>query len=108
MITLPGLSLGQQDYSVSKSKYVPQLSNLHLSFNSTCIWYYWWWLGGLVAKLCPMLVIPWTIALEVPLSVGFCRQEYWSGLPFGIITKVQIYLIINIMGKFLWKGSMLK
>ena len=25
---------------------------------------------------------PWTVALHVPLSVGFSRQEYWSGLPF--------------------------
>ena len=24
---------------------------------------------------------PWTVALQVPLSVGFSRQEYWSGLP---------------------------
>ena len=24
----------------------------------------------------------WTIALQVPLSVGFSRQEYWSELPF--------------------------
>ena len=24
---------------------------------------------------------PWTIALQVPLSMGFSRQEYWSGLP---------------------------
>ena len=24
----------------------------------------------------------WTIALQVPLSMGFSRQEYWSGLPF--------------------------
>ena len=23
----------------------------------------------------------WTIAHEVPLSTGFSRQEYWSGLP---------------------------
>ena len=23
----------------------------------------------------------WTIALQAPLSVGFSRQEYWSGLP---------------------------
>ena len=23
----------------------------------------------------------WTIALQVPLSVGFSRQEYWSGFP---------------------------
>ena len=25
---------------------------------------------------------PWTVAHQVPLSVGFPRQEYWSGLPF--------------------------
>ena len=25
---------------------------------------------------------PWTVALQAPLSVGFSRQEYWSGLPF--------------------------
>ena len=24
---------------------------------------------------------PWTIARQVPLSIGFSRQEYWSGLP---------------------------
>ena len=24
----------------------------------------------------------WTVAYQVPLSVGFSRQEYWSGLPF--------------------------
>ena len=24
---------------------------------------------------------PWTVALQAPLSVGFSRQEYWSGLP---------------------------
>ena len=25
---------------------------------------------------------PWTVAYQAPLSVGFSRQEYWSGLPF--------------------------
>ena len=24
---------------------------------------------------------PWTVARQAPLSVGFSRQEYWSGLP---------------------------
>ena len=24
----------------------------------------------------------WTVALQAPLSMGFLRQEYWSGLPF--------------------------
>ena len=25
---------------------------------------------------------PWTVAHQDPLSMGFSRQEYWSGLPF--------------------------
>ena len=37
---------------------------------------------GLVAKSCPTLATPWTVAHQVPLSMGFSRQEYWSGLPF--------------------------
>ena len=28
------------------------------------------------------LVTPWTVDQQVPLSMGFPRQEYWSGLPF--------------------------
>ena len=24
---------------------------------------------------------PWAVALQVPLSMGFSRQEYWGGLP---------------------------
>ena len=24
---------------------------------------------------------PWTVAPQAPLSMGFSRQEYWSGLP---------------------------
>ena len=37
---------------------------------------------GLVAKLCPTLVTLWTVTHQAPLSMGFSRQEYWSGLPF--------------------------
>ena len=31
---------------------------------------------------CLTLCDPWTITCQAPLSVGFPRQEYWSGLPF--------------------------
>ena len=31
------------------------------------------------ARLC---ATPWTVAHQAPLSMGFSRQEYWSGLPF--------------------------
>ena len=29
----------------------------------------------------PPLATPWTVAHQAPLSSGFSRQEYWSGLP---------------------------
>ena len=29
-----------------------------------------------------LFVTAWTIACQVPLSMGFPRQEYWSGFPF--------------------------
>ena len=29
-----------------------------------------------------LFVIPWTVVYQAPLSMGFSRQEYWSGLPF--------------------------
>ena len=35
-----------------------------------------------VTRLCLTLATPWTVARQVPLSMGFSRQEYWSGLPF--------------------------
>ena len=38
--------------------------------------------GGLVAKSCLTLATSWTVARQAPLSIGFSRQEYWSGLPF--------------------------
>ena len=38
--------------------------------------------GGLVAKSCPTLATPGSVACQAPLSTGFSRQEYWSGLPF--------------------------
>ena len=33
----------------------------------------------------------WTIAHQAPLSMGFSRQEYWSGLPFP--SPGQIYIL---------------
>ena len=35
-----------------------------------------------VAKSPLTLVTPWTEAPQAPLSMGFSRQEHWSGLPF--------------------------
>ena len=29
-----------------------------------------------------LFAAPWTVAHQAPPSMGFSRQEYWSGLPF--------------------------
>ena len=35
-----------------------------------------------VARSCPTLCDPCTVACQAPLSMGFPRQESWHGLPF--------------------------
>ena len=34
------------------------------------------------AQSCPTLCNPMVYSQQAPLSIGFPRQEYWSGLPF--------------------------
>ena len=52
---------------------LPLTSDIYFpSFSSSCI----------VAKSCPTLATSWTEACQAPLSMGFSRQEYWSGLSF--------------------------
>ena len=29
-----------------------------------------------------LLATPWTVARQNPLSMGFSKQEYWTGLPY--------------------------
>ena len=36
----------------------------------------------LVTKSSHSFATPWTVGCQTPLSIGFPRQEYWSGLPF--------------------------
>ena len=42
-----------------------------------CLCLYWFTVSHV-----QLFVIPWTVAHKAPLSMGFSRQEYWSGLPF--------------------------
>ena len=43
-----------------------------------------------VTQSCPTPVIPWTAAYQAPPSMGFFRQEYWSGVPLpSPIVKLQ-------------------
>ena len=41
-----------------------------------------------VAQLCPTCRTPWTAAHQAPPSMGFSRQEYWSGVPLPSPTGV--------------------
>ena len=48
--------------------------------------YYWWPClileGRMKVKVKSLFATPWTVAYQVPPSMEFSRQEYWSGLPF--------------------------
>ena len=39
-------------------------------------------MGCVLSRFSCVYATPWTVALQAPLSMGFSRQEYWSGLPF--------------------------
>ena len=36
-----------------------------------------------------LFATPWTVAYQTPPSMGFSRQEYWSGLPFHISVVIK-------------------
>ena len=55
--------------------YILILLCIFLSLYSLCAWM----LG--VLSWVPLFTTPWTAARQAPLSMGFSRQEYWSGLP---------------------------
>ena len=45
-----------------------------------------------VAQSCPTFCDPWTAAYLAPLSMGFSRQEYWSGVPLPSPHSFYIYI----------------
>jgi len=69
-----------------------------------------------------LLATPWTVAYQAPPSMGFSRQEYWSGLPlpsphfwytesyniwqstsfFNFLFYIWIQLINNVLISFRW------
>ena len=88
----PGKNTGVGCHSVLQGIFPTQGSNpglphcrrilYHLSHQGSLQWCVVVVVGGLVAKSCPTLATPWTVACQAPLFMGFSRQEYWSGLPF--------------------------
>ena len=53
-----------------------------------------------------LFVTPWSVARKAPLSMGFCCQEYWSGVPFPPPGELPIY--INYTTKLRQKVDMQK
>ena len=53
-----------------------------------------------VAQSCPTLATPWTAAYQAPPSMGFARQEYWSGMPLPSLNHiVNLYKILLLVVK---------
>ena len=42
-----------------------------------------------------LLATPWTAAYQAPLSMGFSRQEYWSGMPLPSLVNSKWVLKLN-------------
>ena len=61
--------------------------------------------GGLVAKSCPTLMTPWTVACQAPRSMGFSRLEYWSGCHFLLQEGRINYNLVLLENKYVvWNG----
>ena len=58
-----------------------------------------------------LLATPWTAAYQAPLSLGFSRQEYWSGLPlpspFPMLGKFFTIIFSNSLSHPLFFSSSL-
>ena len=44
-----------------------------------------------------LFATPWTVAYQAPPSMGFSRQEYWSGLPFPSPKSTETICNVNNM-----------
>ena len=45
---------------------------------------------------------PWTVACQVPLSMGLSRQQYWSGLPFPTPGEPASPASLALTGRFFY------
>ena len=57
-----------------------------------------------VAQSCRLLATPCTAAYQAPPSMGFSRQEYWSGVPMPSLTTL---LILINLGAARWEKGFL-
>ena len=58
-----------------------------------------WKVKGKSLSRARLLATPWTAAYQAPLSMGFSRQEYWSGVPLPSLLldyKSSLFLVFEI------------
>ena len=75
----------------------------------------WKWKVKVKVKSCPTLATPCTAAYQAPLSMGFSRQEYWSGLSLPSPKGIWMRQITSSHGedgglegvRCIWAGSWL-
>ena len=82
----------------SLTEYVPSNSDFPFFF-----FFKWLCLCAQLLSHVRLSVAPWTAAYQYPLSMGFPRQKYWSGLPFpppGFL--VIIYQFIKFLKSMRW------
>ena len=83
----PGKNTGLGCHSLFQEIFMTQGSNLGLLHWRQIIFHLS--LQGSLKNVCAfscfshvqLCVTQWTVVCQVPLSIGFSRQEYWSGLP---------------------------
>ena len=49
-----------------------------------------------VAQSCPILSDPWTAAYQAPPSMGFSRQESWSGANTWLVVLSQVSELLDV------------
>ena len=54
-----------------------------------------------------LLATPWTAAHQAPLSMGFSRQEYWSGVPLPQVILKMISMVIMMQDWILYELCLL-
>ena len=83
-------SLGSPGPRILQAKVLERIS---ISFSNACKW------KVKVKSLSSvwLLVTPWTAAYQAPRSMGFSRQEYWSGVPLPSPSDTLEYIISKIL-----------
>ena len=64
--------------------------------------------GGLVTKSCPTFATPWAVACQAPLSMGFPREEYLSGLPFPSPDDLYALSVSNLKVRYFYTSLQIR